>query len=99
MSGYLLVVDGTRRATLDTAEQLYEKAMTTVGPVPFILLLNKSDLASEWEIDDQAVFRLTERGWRVVRTSAKSGDGVEGAFEALTRAMLVKPPADVEGTL
>ncbi|HET9369420.1 MAG TPA: Rab family GTPase [Vicinamibacterales bacterium] len=99
MSGYLLVVDGTRRATFDTAEQLYQKAMQTVGDVPFILLLNKSDLASEWEIDDQAVFRLTEQGWRVVRTSAKTGDGVEGAFDALARAMLAEAPADEEGTL
>jgi small GTP-binding protein len=99
MSGYLLVVDGTRRATLDTAEQLFEKATKTVGQVPFILLLNKADLAPEWEIDDQAIFKLTERGWRVVRTSAKSGDGVEGAFDALTRAMLARPAADEEGTL
>src|SRR6187455_2295151 len=29
MAGYLLVVDGTRRATLETARQLQEKAMAT----------------------------------------------------------------------
>ena len=62
--------------------------MATVGPVPFILLLNKIDLASEWEIDEQAFFKLAEQGWHIVRTSAKTGEGVEDAFAALTRAML-----------
>ncbi len=88
MAGYLLVVDGTRRATLETARQLQQRATASVGPVPFILLLNKTDLASEWEIDEQAFFKLAEQGWRVIRTSAKTGEGVEDAFEALTRAML-----------
>ena len=88
MSGYLLVVDGTRRATLETARLMHQKATEAVGPVPFILLLNKADLASEWEIDEQAFFKLAEQGWRVIRTSAKTGEGVEQAFETLTRAML-----------
>ena len=88
MSGYLLVVDGTRRATLETARQLQQKATETAGPLPFILLLNKSDLGPSWEIDEQAFFKLAEQGWRVVKTSAKSGEGVEAAFEKLARAML-----------
>ena len=88
MAGYLLVVDGTRRATLETARQLQEMATAAVGPVPFILLLNKADLASEWDIDEQAFFKLAEQGWRVIRTSAKTGEGVEAAFESLTRAMV-----------
>jgi small GTP-binding protein len=92
MSGYLLVVDGTRRATLETARQLQEKAREVVGDVPFILVLNKADLAAEWEIDDAAFFTLVERGWRVIRASAKTGDGVEDAFQALTRAMLDATP-------
>jgi len=92
MAGYLLVVDGTRRATLDTARLLHEKAKTVAGDVPFVVVLNKSDLASTWEIDDVAFFKLVEQGWRIVKTSAKTGDGVEHAFESLTRAMLNEPP-------
>jgi small GTP-binding protein len=92
MAGYLLVVDGTRRATLDTARLLYEKAKTVAGDVPFVVVINKSDLASSWEIDDVAFFKLVEQGWRIVKTSAKTGDGVEHAFESLTRAMLNEPP-------
>jgi len=90
MSGYLLVVDGTRRATLETARQLEQKAKETVGEVPFILLLNKSDLSESWELDEQAIFKLSENGWRVFKTSAKSGEGVEKAFETLARAMLTQ---------
>jgi hypothetical protein len=88
MSGYLLVVDGTRRATLETARQVHAKATAAVGAVPFILLLNKSDLAAQWELDEQTFFKLAEQGWHVIRTSAKTGDGVEEAFTSLTRAML-----------
>jgi small GTP-binding protein len=92
MAGYLLVVDGTRRATLETARDLRQKAADTVGDVPFLLLLNKADLGPSWEIDEPAFFKLVEQGWRVVRTSAKTGEGVEDAFEKLARAMLDRPP-------
>ena len=87
MSGYLLVVDGTRRATLDTARALRDKAREVAGDVPFILVLNKADLAAEWEIDDLMMFKLADEGWRVVKASAKTGEGVEQAFELLARAM------------
>ncbi|MEO6349498.1 MAG: Rab family GTPase [Candidatus Limnocylindrales bacterium] len=88
MSGYLLVADGTRRATLEIARQLHAKATEVVGPVPFILLLNKADLSAEWEIDEPVFIKLVDQGWRVVRTSAKTGEGVEAAFELLARAIL-----------
>jgi small GTP-binding protein len=92
MAGYLLVVDGTRRATLETAQQLHSLATKVAGDVPFIVVVNKSDLASEWEIDDAALFRLADRGWRVMRASAKTGEGVEDAFTLLSRAMLASTP-------
>jgi small GTP-binding protein len=88
MSGYLLVVDGTRVATLDTARELQVKAAEVAGTAPFILLLNKLDLAPQWEVDEKTLFKLADQGWRIVRTSAKTGEGVQHAFEALTRAML-----------
>jgi small GTP-binding protein len=97
MSGYLLVVDGTRRATLETARQLQEKATATVGRVPFLMLLNKSDLGTAWEIDEPALLKLVEEGWRVVRTSAKTGDGVQAAFEKLAREMIEQQQARQRG--
>ena len=90
-AGYLLVADGTRRGTLDMARTLQEKATKAVGEVPFLLLLNKSDLAADWEIDETTFIRLVDQGWRVFRTSAKSGDGVEPAFQLLARSILDQP--------
>jgi small GTP-binding protein len=87
-SGYLLVVDGTRRATLEAAGRLHQTAEQVVGGVPFVVVLNKVDLESEWQVDDRGVWYFASRGAPIVRTSAKTGDGVEEMFMTLTRAML-----------
>ena len=89
-SGYLLVADGTRQLTLDTARQLQKTAEDVVGRVPFVLALNKSDLADEWRVDDRVLWRMAEDGWSVIRTSAKTGAGVEDAFLKLTRRMVAE---------
>ncbi len=86
-SGYLLVADGTRYATLDSATALQQKAEVVVGRVPFLLLLNKADLNAEWQIDERALWKLAERGWPVMKTSAKTGAGVDDAFTKLARQM------------
>ena len=86
-SGYLLVADGTRHATLETAAALQQKAESVIGRVPFLLLLNKADLIREWQVDEQALVKLVDRGWSVVKTSAKTGDGVEVAFTMLASRM------------
>jgi hypothetical protein len=87
-SGYLLVVDGTRKSTLDTALALHEATVQTIGKVPSVLVINKADLASIWEIDQATVTHLLQSGWQVMQTSAKSGEGVEDVFASLGRAML-----------
>ncbi len=89
-AAYLLVVDGTRPATLDTAHDLKQRTERVVGAVPFVVVLNKSDLATEWRLDDGAVAASFPQSAGVVRASAKTGDGVEDAFATLTRAMLVR---------
>ena len=53
-SGYLLVADGTRRATLDAAVKMQQRVRDTIGDVPFVFMLNKSDLADEWEIAERS---------------------------------------------
>jgi hypothetical protein len=95
-SGYFLVVDGTRRYTLDKALSLQQRVEETIGKVPFVLLLNKSDLSEEWEIEDTTVNSILQKNWTVIKTSAKTGVGVEEAFLRLTKQMLeaidVSPP-------
>lgn len=89
-SGYLIVVDGTRRSTLDTALSIQKRAARKVGDVPFVLLINKADLADRWELSDTDLQNLTALGWRIFQTSAKTGEFVETAFKVLTEAM-IKP--------
>ena len=90
MSAYLLVVDGTRRQTLDDALALNERVVEEAGKVPAILVINKSDLAEKWEIDAARESELTAAGWTIIRTSAKTGDSVEEVFSKLTTAMLAE---------
>lgn len=86
-SGYLLVADVTRRATLDTAQALHALVEQTIGPIPFTLVLNKTDLLDRWDLDDAVVEQLKKR-WRVVQTSAKTGDHVDEAFVDLAGEMV-----------
>ena len=87
-AGYLLVADGTRRATLECAVDLQARAQETIGPVPFRFLVNKADLASEWEVTDEDLAEIAGRGWTVGRTSAKTGENVEAAFASLAKAVV-----------
>ncbi len=88
--GFLLVVDGTRKATLEVARKLRESAHEAAGPVPFVLALNKSDLEENWEVDEAELSALESDGWPIVRTSAKSGSGVEETFLELARRMVAE---------
>jgi small GTP-binding protein len=87
-SGYVLAVDGTRRETLDKAVVLQSRAQEVVGKVPFVLMVNKADLAEKWEVDEAALAELAARGWPAFKTSAKTGAGVEDAFLTLARRMV-----------
>jgi small GTP-binding protein len=87
-SGYILVADGTRKHTLKTAEYLNEFAKTTSGEVPFVLLVNKSDLTEQWEVANSELEKYVEQGWHVNVTSAKTGAHVEESFRLLTKNMI-----------
>jgi small GTP-binding protein len=89
-AGYILVVDGTRPATLDTALSLRETINEQIGDIPFVMLFNKSDLSSDWEIKQETIDEFAERGWLTMPTSAKSGENVERAFSELSRMMVAK---------
>lgn len=87
-SGYFIVMDGTRRNTLEKGLQLQQMVEKTIGKVPFIVLINKVDLKPEWEITTDDVEQLETQGMTVLLTSAKTGDTVEEAFDGLAHRML-----------
>jgi small GTP-binding protein len=87
-SGYLLVADGTRKATLEKAFELEQRAREEVGALPFVFVINKSDLLPDWEVDAAFESQIAAKKWSVLRSSAKTGEGVEEAFALLARKML-----------
>jgi small GTP-binding protein len=87
-AGSLLVIDGTRPWTVEAALDIDERLRETVGEVPLVLVLNKVDLIDEWEIDEESLNAFREKSFPIVRSSAKTGEGVEEAFAKLTRAIL-----------
>ncbi len=87
-SGYFIVLDGTRRNTIEVGLKLQKLVENTVGKIPFVLLINKVDLKEHWEITDEDIERLKALNTDIILTSAKTGDAVEEAFLKLTRKML-----------
>lgn len=88
LAGYLLVVDGTRAESLGIALDLRQRTEDAMGEVPFVLALNKSDLSEEWEISTEDISGRLPPSSVAIETSAKTGDGVEECFQALTRLIL-----------
>ncbi len=82
-AGYLLVVDGTRPETLETAASIQTRIVAEVGAVPFFVLLNKADLVDDWRLQPERIEQLEAEGWIFRRTSAKTGDNVEATFADL----------------
>ena len=82
-AGYLFVADGLRPATLAKVIDIERRAREALGPRPFVLALNKADLEADWRLDEAELETIRAQGWKLFRTSALSGDGVEAAFEEL----------------
>jgi len=87
-SGYLLVLDGTRKDTLDTAIMLRKRIESTVSNIPYIVVLNKSDVKSEWEFDKEEVNQLFDNNITLIESSAKTGQNVEQIFQILTEKIM-----------
>ncbi len=87
-SGYILVVDGSRRQTLEVAVDLQARVVQAVGAVPFVCVMNKADLRESWEVQQPDLDALVKRGWPLIEASAKTGAAVEEMFRSLTNAMM-----------
>jgi len=87
-SGYLLVADGMRKATVEKAFELEQRAREEAGALPFVFVINKSDLLQDWEVDAALESQIAGKNWSVLHSSAKTGEGVEEAFSLLARKIL-----------
>jgi GTPase SAR1 family protein len=67
-----------------------KRSRGTFPEVPCILLVNKTDLNGQWDIEDSTIEKLRHEGWDIMKTSAKTGLGVEEAFTCLAAKMLEK---------
>jgi small GTP-binding protein len=85
--GLIFVVDGTRRETLYQAFDIRTAVSTYVGQVPAAFAFNKCDLADDWKLTSTEEASLPQHGLYGVRTSAKTGAGVEATFQWLAEAM------------
>jgi small GTP-binding protein len=85
--GYILVADGTRRETLSKALEVQKSVGRVLGGLPFVLMVNKTDLRDDWALQDADLDGLTREGWMVSLTSAKTGEGVSDGFIRLATAM------------
>ena len=64
-------------------------AHLTERKLPFVVLLNKHDLQSLWSVSAEHIAALERAGWTVQMTSARSGEGVEEAFQTLAARVIV----------
>ena len=87
-AGILYVVDGTRRETYDELAGIRDQVAATLGEVPAIVALNKSDLTDAWSLGQDDLDRLGAEGLHHFVTSAKTGSGVEAAFHRLASEMI-----------
>ena len=87
--GYILVIDGTRVGTLKEAYDLNKTAIDRVGKaIPFVAMVNKCDLDNQFEVNETDFAKLKQQGWEVFKTSAKTGEGVQEAVDALAKKMI-----------
>jgi small GTP-binding protein len=89
----IYVADGTRRTTFEQLASLRELVRSTVGDVPSLVALNKADLADQWALTRTDESSLPDAGLHHVRTSAKTGAGVEDAFHWLAKEVLRANPS------
>jgi small GTP-binding protein len=87
-AGYLLVIDGTRVESLDRGLELVSRVEANLGRIPFVAILNKTDLVDQWQLREEHMRRLAALACPVVRGSALTGEGVEEAFHTLARQLL-----------
>ncbi len=87
--GILGVADLTREETLRELDAWSRSIRTVAGSVPTYVVANKADLEGKVQLDRATIEAFCrDRGYPWSYTSAKTGAGVEEAFEGLVRHLL-----------
>jgi len=82
--GVLAVADLTRRSTLDGVSGWIDAVGKVVMRVPVLIAVNKADLEANAEFSQDEIRKVAEGcGAEFLMTSAKTGAGVERAFQRL----------------
>lgn len=82
--GLLAVFDLTRLDSLSALDEWIPSALEIAGDVPVRILANKKDLADRRVVTDEQIHKAAERFEApFILTSAKTGEFVEDAFNAL----------------
>jgi len=83
-NGFLVVCDHTNKNTLSNIDHWISVITETAGKIPFVILANKADLKSNYQFttDDLNEMASVYRAPYFI-TSAKTGEGVNKAFEQL----------------
>lgn len=87
-AGYLLVVDSTRPCTVDRAVDIATQIENTFGKLPVVIALNKVDLVDQWALEESHIRKLEALAGPLIRSSAKTGEGVEKAFEEMAKLLV-----------
>jgi small GTP-binding protein len=85
-TGALCVCDLTRPETMESLTTWVEGFQSTAGPMPVVILGNKSDLPRAVSHSELKSFGARS-GSDSLETSAKTGENVEAAFDLITHKM------------
>ncbi len=89
MQGILAVCDVTRKRSLDNIGDWASSVFQVAGVVPIQILVNKTDLEDQFEIEESDVTESSlSLASPAVFTSAKTGENVDGAFSELAQTIL-----------
>jgi small GTP-binding protein len=87
--GIIYVADGTRPETVDQLEDLKKIVVDEIGQTPSVVALNKFDLKDEWKVSAGQEESAGGGGVHRLKTSAKTGEGVEAAFKWLAEQTIL----------
>src|SRR5215208_3852667 len=81
--GIIYVGDGTRPETVWQIGDLHEIVVKEIGETPSVIALNKVDLKDDWKLSAGDESSVSVPNAHRLKTSAKTGEGVEAAFQWL----------------